>query len=415
VSTSHEQLQRRTVRTLVLTQATGALGMTIGFATASLLAQDISGSKALSGLSQTAQVLGAAVISFLLAPLMARRGRRVGLMTGYAVGALGAGLAVLAGVLSSFPVLLVGATLLGAGSSANNASRYAATDLATDATRARSLAVVVWASTIGAVAGPNLTGPAGWFADVAGIPELTGPFAFGAFGLVLAAIGVAVLLRPDPLLLARREAGIETAAPRGASWGRAWTAVRAVPMLGVAIAALALAHATMIGVMLMTPLHMHDGGAELRVIGLVISVHVLGMFAFAPVVGILADRVGRPPVLLLGGLVLITSLLLCASSPDGMSWQITSGLFLLGVGWSCAMVSASTMVADHAPIEHRTDVQGTSDLVMGLTAAVAGALSGVVVDLAGYRVLALVTLTLALGVVAAALAGRRLSSSPASA
>lgn len=415
MTVSEERLQRRTVRSLVVTQAVGALGMTIGFATASLLAEDISGSTALSGLSQTAQVLGAAVISFLLAPLMARRGRRVGLMTGYAVGALGASLAVLAGVLSSFPVLLVGATLLGAGSAANSASRYAATDLATDVTRARSLAVVVWASTIGAVAGPNLTGPAGWFARVTGTPELTGPFAFGAIGLLLAAVGVAVLLRPDPLLHARRRAGVDAVAPRGASWNRAWSTIRAVPMLGVAIAALALSHATMVGVMLMTPLHMHDGGAQLRVIGLVISVHVLGMFAFAPVVGILADRIGRPPVLLIGGLVLIASLLLCASSPDGMSWQVTAGLLLLGVGWSCAMVSASTMVSDHAPIEHRTDVQGTSDLVMGLTAALAGALSGLVVDLAGYRVLALMTLVLALGVVGAAVAGRRLSSSPASA
>lgn len=403
-------VQRRTVRVLVLTQAVGAVGITIGIATASLLARDLSGSETLSGLAQTAQVLGAAVISFLLAPLMARRGRRAGLLTGYLIGACGGLLAVLAGVLGSMPLLLVGAVLLGAGTAANSAARYAATDLATDETRARSLSLVVWATTVGAVAGPNLTGPAGSFADTLGIPELTGPFALGAIGMLLAALVVGALLRPDPLLLAQEqaaadaEAGLRAVVPlTGSSWSRAVTAVRERPVLGYAIGGLALTHATMIGVMVMTPLHMEHGGSGLEVIGIVISVHVLGMFAFSPLVGLLADRFGRPPVLGAGGAVLLVALLLCASAPSGMSWQVTAGLFLLGLGWSLAMVSASTMVAEHAPLEARTDVQGSSDLVMGMTAAVAGALAGVIVGAAGYPALALASLVLVVGVLGAAL------------
>ncbi len=393
-------IQRRTVRVLVLTQAVGALGITIGIATASLLAKDLSGSEALSGLAQTAQVLGAAVISFLLAAVMARRGRRIGLTTGYLLGAAGGGLAVLAGVVGSMLLLLVGAVLLGAGTSANSAARFAATDLADDSNRGRSLSVVVWATTVGAVLGPNLTGPSGAFADAVNIPELTGPFAIGSFGMLAAALIAFLMLRPDPLLVARERAGEVNVGHvvAGSSASRAWQAVRERPVIGFAIAGLALAHATMISVMVMTPLHMQHGGAELDVIGIVISVHVLGMFAFSPLVGMLADRLGRPLVLGVGGFVLVLALLLCASSPEGMSWQVTAGLFLLGVGWSLAMVSASTMVAEHAPLEARTDVQGSSDLVMGLTAASAGALAGLVVDIAGYPVLALVTLALAFGV-----------------
>jgi len=396
--------QRRTVRVLVVTQAVGAVGITIGIATASLLARDLSGSEAMSGLAQTSQVLGAAVISFLLAPLMYRRGRRVGLMTGYLVGAVGGLVAVLAGVLGSMPLLLVGTLLLGAVTSANNASRYAATDLATDDNRARSLSLVVWATTIGAVLGPNLTGPAGAFADAVGIPELTGPFAVGTFGMLAAALVVGVLLRPDPLLLAQRVAagGAQPPRPSGSSWSRTVAAVRARPVLGYAIAGLALTHATMIGVMTMTPLHMEHGGAGLEVIGVVISVHVLGMFAFSPLVGMLADRVGRPPVLAAGGAVLLAALLLCSSAPTGMSWQVTAGLFLLGLGWSLAMVASSTLVAEHAPLAVRTDVQGVSDLVMGLTAASAGALAGVIVGVAGYPELAVVSLALVLGVLGCA-------------
>jgi len=160
-------------------------------------------------------------------------------------------------------------------------------------------------------------------------------------------------------------------------------------MIAAAIVALAAAHAVMVSVMVMTPLHMEHGGAALRVIGIVISLHVLGMFAFAPVVGFAADRLGRPAVMGAGGIVLLVSLVLCAISPEGSSLQIFSGLFLLGLGWSMATVASSTLVAEQAPIESLTTVQGTSDLAMNLAAALGGALSGVIVGALGFAALSL--------------------------
>lgn len=381
-------VQRRTVRTLVVAQAVGAIGITIGIATASLLARDISGSETQAGLAQTFQVLGAAVAAYLLARLMSRRGRRVGLVTGYLLGASGAVLAVLAGVAGSMALLLVGAVLLGSTTAANSSARYAATDLAEDVHKGRALSTVVWATTIGAVAGPNLTGPAAALARWLGIPELTGPFALGSVGMLGAAVVVGVLLRPDPLLLAREAAGVPAAEPSGTAWARAVTAARERPVLSFAVLGMACAHAAMVAIMVMTPLHMEHGHAELRVIGLVISLHVLGMFAFSPLVGMLADRTGRSAVLVEGAGLLLVSLVLCASAPEGSSWQIFVGLFLLGLGWSFATVAASTLIAQHAPLDVRTDVQGAADLVMGLTAAGAGGLAGVVVGAWGYPELA---------------------------
>lgn len=402
-------VQRRTIRTLVVAQAVGAVGITIGIATASLLARDISGSDKQAGLAQTFQVLGAAIASFLLARLMSRHGRRFGLVTGYVVGAAGAVLAVVAGVVDSMLVLLVGAVLLGATTAANSSARYAATDLAPENRRARALSTVVWATTIGAVAGPNLTGPAGSLADRLGIPELTGPFALGSLGMLGAAVVIGFFLRPDPLLVAREVAGLATTEPAGTSWGRAFKAVGERPVLGSSIAGLAGAHAVMVAVMVMTPLHMEHGGAHLQIIGIVISVHVLGMFAFSPLVGLLADRVGRPQVLGAGGVVLLVALALCSMAPMGSSWQIFAGLFLLGLGWSLATVSASTMISDHTPLEARTDVQGAADLLMGLTAAAAGGLAGLIVGEFGFPVLAVSAGGLALVVVAAAVAAHRLT------
>ncbi len=406
-------VQARSLRVLMLAQAIGAIGITIGIATASLLARDLSGSESLAGLAQTFQVLGTAIAAFLLARLMSARGRRIGILTGYLLGAAGAATAVVAGVVGSMMLLLVGAVLLGSASAANAGARYAAVDLAPEATRARSLSLVVWATTIGAVAGPNLTGPSSAFADLLGIPELTGPFALGAIGMLFAALVVGVLLRPDPLLVARELAGADPEPVTGSSWGRAVAAVRERPVLAWSIMALAGAHAAMIGVMVMTPLHMEQGGAELNVIGVVISVHVLGMFAFSPVVGVVADARGRSFALACGGSILLVALIMCASAPEGSSWQIFVGLFLLGLGWSFATVTASTLIADHAPLRVRTDVQGSADLVMNVTAAATGGLAGLTVGLLGYPALALGTMVLAVLVILAAVRVARLAQLPA--
>jgi MFS family permease len=405
-----QQVQRRTLWTLVASQGLGGLGITIGVAVAAILAEDILGSPELAGLAQTMQVLGAAVASFLLAHLMGKHGRRPGLALGYLLGAAGAGLAVLAGVIDSFPTLLLGAALLGSTTAANNQSRYAATDLAKPHRRASALSLVVWATTIGAVAGPNLTGFAGDVAANLGLPPLTGPFMFGVVGMLASAVVILVFLRPDPLLVAR-EAVVDTGgAPvvlTGTKWSRVRDVIRTRTGVATGITTLALAHAVMIAVMVMTPLHMHHGGAELDIIGIVISAHVLGMFAFAPVNGWASDRFGRVVVMNAGAVVLLVSVGLSGTAPTGASWQIGWGLFLLGLGWSMCTVSASTLLSESAPLDARTDVQGAADLIMGLVAAAAGVVAGLVMGGLGYGALNVFAALLVTGIVTAAEFARR--------
>lgn len=404
-----DPVQQRTVRTLVGAQAVGALGITVGIATASLLAEDISGKESMAGLAQTFQVGGAAVASYLLAGLMAARGRRIGLLTGIVSASVGSLLCVVAGEVGSMPLLLAGAALLGAMTSVNLAARYAATDLAEPDHRAKALSIVVWAATIGAVLGPNLAGPSGDLALALGLPELTGSFLVGTVAMAVAGLVIAVFLRPDPLLLARERAGLSATPPAGTSWGRVREVLREKPVVAAAMLALASAHAVMISVMVMTPVHMKHGHAELEVIGFVISLHVLGMFAFSPLVGWAADRVGRVPLLAASGVTLLVATLLCGRSPMGSSWEIFVGLFLLGVGWSLATVAGATLVTDHAPLSARTDVQGATDLLMGVAGAAAGGIAGVVVGLLGYGWLnVFAALLAAIVLLASLLAGRSL-------
>ncbi len=379
------RVQRRTVRTLVGSQMLGGVGVSSGIAVGSILAEDVLGSADLAGLANTAQVLGAAVLTVPMARLMAARGRRAGLVAGYVTGTVGAALAVVAGIQQSFLLLLCATTLFGAATASNSQARYAATDLAQPGRRGTALSLVVWATTVGAVVGPNLIGPAGRVARSLGIPELVGPFVFSMVGFVLGGLLLWALLRPDPLLLARSTAAPADGAVRAhGSLRRGLSAIGRHPTALLGVVAVAVGHTVMVAVMVMTPLHMDHGGATLRLVGLVISIHVLGMYAFSPATGWLVDRLGGRTVILGGVVVFLVAVLLAGRAPEGWSGGLAVGLFLLGLGWSCTMVAGSTLVVEALPLADRPAAQGAADLVMGLAAAGGGALSGVVVGSWGF-------------------------------
>lgn len=402
---SDPTVQRRTVSTLVGSQILGGIGMSSGIAVGSLLAEQVSGSAELAGLGGTFQVLGAALIAIPMARVMARRGRRPGLNLGYTLGIAGALVLILSGVTSSFAVLLVGSVLLGGAQAANSQARYAAADLAEDAHRGRDLSIVVWATTIGAVLGPNLVGPAEPVARALHIPLLTGPFVFSTVGFLLAGLLLHLRLRPDPLLLARERAQAASGEQvhQHGSIGRGLRVIAAHPTALVGLVTLAVGHTVMVAVMVMTPLHMHHGGAELRVIGLVISLHIVGMYAFSPLTGLAVDRVGGRVVAGVGSAILVAAGLLAAQAPAGWSSGLTVALFLLGLGWSCTLVAGSTLIAGSLPVGERASSQGASDLTMGLAAGGGGALSGVVVGQFGYDVLGIAAAVLATTIALAAL------------
>ncbi|WP_022924523.1 MFS transporter [Serinicoccus marinus] len=396
------QLQSRTVLTLMGSQTLGGIGVASGIAVGAIVAADVSGRDALSGLATTTQVLGGALFTIPVAALMGRHGRRAGLSAAYVIGALGAALAITATATGTFWLLLVGTTLFGASTTAGSQARYAATDLAVPERRGRQLSWVVWATTIGSVLGPNMVGPGKAVAGVLGLPPLAGAWVFSAVGFALAAVVLQLALRPDPLVTARRLAGVDTDQPVGrqGSVADGLRLIRATPAAMWGTVALTVGHIVMVAVMVMTPLHMRHGQAEIELIGLVISLHILGMYGLAPVTGQLTDRWGARPVVLLGVVLLVLACLLAGLSQDGFSGGLTAGLVLLGLGWSCTMVAGSGTVAGSVPVGQRASVQGAADLVMGLSAAAGGALAGVVMDLAGYAWLCVLAALAAVGLAA---------------
>jgi MFS family permease len=411
-------LQRRTLAVLIMTQMVGGIGVAIGIAVGALLAARMGGTQ-ISGLGQSSLVVGAALLAVPVTRLMARRGRRPGLVLAYLIGAAGAALVVFAAAWDSVPLLFVGLFAFGGGSAANYQARYTAVDLAAPSKRGRQLSWVVWAATVGSVAGPNLAQVADDSVRRFGAVEYSGPFVFSAVAFLVGGLIVFLLLRPDPLLTARSLAGtgaVPTAGPPTASpattgpvAGGIRAAAREVlasPAARLGVAAVAVGHLVMVGVMAMTPVHIDQAGGghgdTLRIVGIVLSIHIAGMYALSPITGWLTDRVGRRPVIL-GGVALLVAACAVAGTAGHDTARLSAGLLLLGMGWSGTMVAGSTLLSESVGVANRPSVQGLSDLVMGLAAASAGALSGVVVAWASYSTLTVLAAIATVPLVALAL------------
>lgn len=386
-------IQRRTISVLASGQVFSGIAVAGSVAAGSLIAASIADSDVAAGLAQTAGVVGAAVMALPLARIALSRGRRAALTTGYAIGAAGAVVVVVAAVARSLPLVILGCLAVGVASASNYQSRYAATDLAEEHHRARALSWVVWAGTAGAVLGPNLLEASGHLGTALGLPMLSGPYVVAAGCLVVTTAILLVFLRPDPYLLATQHRAATTGEyGRRPSLRDGFEHLRGRPRAILGIAVIATGHVVMVMVMVMTPVHMAHVDVTLSLIGLVISVHVAGMYAFSPVVGWAVDRAGRIAVAVTGIVVLSSACVVAALAPGDAVAMLGVGLFLLGLGWSCTLISGSTLVTDEVATAERPAVQGLSDLTMNSAGAVGGVVAGVVVVLASYSVLCLVAL-----------------------
>jgi MFS family permease len=391
-------LQRRTLRVLVFAQIFAALGGS-GGAAGALLAFDLTGDESLASLPLALLVVGSSATVVPISALSRRSGRRVGLTAALATAALGAVGIVIAGVFENFAALCAASVLFGAGNSAVLLARYAAADLSTPEQRGRAIGRVVFATTFGGIAGPNLLAPAGDVAKAFGLPELTGLYVFSAAAFSVAALVLFTLLRPDPLQLATAGDAKDDLDERARMRPHVSLRELLAPVSAVTgLTTIVVANFVMVAVMTMAPVHMQEQGHSLELVGLVVSLHVAGMFAPSPLTGWLTDRLGPPPITAFCAVVLIVSGIISAVSGHGpVSFAV--GLVLLGIGWNAGLISGSALLASSVEAAQRPRVEGAGDLSMGIAAATATAIAGPVVGIAGYATLALA------GAVAAAALG----------
>jgi MFS family permease len=366
--------------------ALGATGYFAGLAVAPLAAEDLTGGVTWSGLPGAMAIVGTALGATVVTSLLHRVGRRGGLVVAYVVGVVGAMVAVTALRTGAFPILLVGTTLIGVGHAANQLTRYVVAELHEPERRGRALGWIVWAGTIGGVVGPNLLAPAGRVAEAAGQPPLVGSYVVGLAAMAVVAVGYQLALRPDPGTLAVSEAldeGVGDEGPPASAWRL--TTVR------VAIVVMVTGQVVMVWLMSMTPVHIRESGGDLGRIGLILSAHIFGMYALAPVAGWVEDRYGSLRAIAVGLTTLAVAAVLAAgSTPGGVVMGVA--LFLLGLGWSFGFVAGSTLLARGVPAPIRAAVQGRVETVVFLASAVASLGAGLLLDAVGYVGLCLLAL-----------------------
>jgi MFS family permease len=370
---------------------------------ASLAARHLTGSPRLAGLPSALAVMGTATGTTVLGNIAKTRGRRVGLVGATAVAIFGAALAAFGVLVESFLLLLAGMATLGAGNAASQFARYSAAELAITERRGTAVSTIVFAGTIGAVIGPRLLGPSGLLAERLLGTVYPGGFLAAAACLALAEVVYVSMLRPDPSVVGVVDHGIGEA---GAAMTPA-SAFRA-PGVQVALAAMVVGQLVMVLIMTATPIHIEDSGFGLGVVGTIISAHTLGMFAFAPLIGRLADKVGPIPVLILGIFTLAVSGVTAATAPTDATVVLGLALFLLGLGWSLGFVSGSALLAKVLDPSIRPVVQGRVDSIVWLSSATGSLTAGLLLAGPGYSFLSVVgAFLVVIPAVMLALKGRR--------
>lgn len=391
-----ERLYRRTLVIIVISQIFGGAGLAAGITVGALLAQDMIGTEGVTGVPAALFTLGSAVAALLVGRLSERYGRRIGLASGFLAGGIGAIGVVVAAVTGNIVLLFASLFIYGAGTATNLQARYAGTDMAPSTKRATAISIALVSTTLGAVAGPNLVDDMGWFAVSIGVPALAGPFILAAAAFILAGLVLLILLRPDPLLIAKAIATVQRSNESILADTNATTLV--INKRGVVVGAtiMILTQMVMVAIMTMTPINMSHHGHSLSDVGLVIGIHVGAMYLPSLITGILVDKVGRTAMAIASGVTLLAAGILASAAPADSMPLLIIALALLGLGWNFGLISGTTLIVDATTPTTRARTQGTVDVTIALAGASSGALAGLVVANSSYMVLSLAGGVLAL-------------------
>jgi hypothetical protein len=293
-------------------------------------------------------------------------------------------------LLESFSLVLAGSAALGVANAAVFLTRYAAADQPGTTHSGGTMGLVLAAAATGAVAGPNLLGPAGALAHAAGLPHVAGLYVVAAPSFGLAAMLLIRGSRPaaaDPRPSSRP-------AVRGA--GRMGS-----PALRRALFVLGAANLALVAPMAIAPVHMVQHGHGLTIVGIVVSIHVLCMFATAPLWGRLGDAVGHPVVITVGAGLISLAGFAATIANTAHAGVMTGVLALLGLGWSAGVVAASALLAGSVPAADRLRAEGIGEVAMSVAAGGGAPVAGIVVAAGGFAALGLAVAAVGIAAIAA--------------
>lgn len=374
---------------MILSQIFGGAGLAAGITVGALLAQDMLDTESAAGIPVGLLTLGSAGAALLVGRFSQRFGRRLGLATGFLAGGLGAIGVIIAALLNSIILLFISLLIYGAGTATNLLARYAGTDLATAKQRATAVSMAMVSTTFGAVAGPNLVDVMGKFADSISIPTLAGPFILAASAFILAGLVLLIFLHPDPLIVSKAIAEAQKRDVTAQTEQNLKNSIINKKGIIVGSTIMVLTQFVMTSIMTMTPIHMGHHGHSLREVGLVIGFHIGAMYFPSLITGLLIDKIGRKVMAAASGVALLASGILAAFAPGESMSLLICALILLGLGWNFGLISGTALIIDATHPSNRAQTQGSVDVLLALSGASGGALSGMIVAHSSYTVLSL--------------------------
>jgi MFS family permease len=339
---------------------------------------------ALATLPVTCWVLGGAIATMPASLHMKRVGRQRGLTSGTLWGIAGALICATAIWLQSFWLLCFGTLVWGTYNAYGQYYRFAAADIASPDFRATAISLVLAGGLVGGILGPTTS---------RFTIDLLAPKFMGAYlALILFAVATMVLLRfiriPTPSASERAKAG------------RPLREIAAQPKFLIAVFSAAIGYGVMNFLMTSTPIAMQVCGHPYGDAALVISSHVVAMFAPSFITGRLIRAFGVLPMMLLGALLNLVCIgvALAGIAVANFWWSMV----LLGVGWNFLYIGGTTLLTETYRPEERAKAQGANDQAIFIVMVISSFTSGMTVTTAGWERVNLLALPL-IGAVAVAL------------
>lgn len=382
--TSLRKFYKKVLTIVSISQIFGGAGLAAGITVGALIAKDILGTDAYSGLPSALFTLGSAGAAMMVGTLSQKFGRRIGLSIGFILGGVGAIGVIFATVLNNIWLLFIALLIYGSGTATNLQARYAGTDLAKVNQKGKAISITMVMTTFGAVIGPNVADFMGNIALGINLPPLSGPFILAAFAYILAGLVLFIMLRPDPYLIAKR---IHNSSNNTSSIDNTVNNKRGMVFGGFVMV---LTQMVMLAIMTMTPVHMAHYGHTLSAIGIVIGLHIGFMYFPSLITGFLVDKVGAKIMSIASAITLLLAGLVSAFAPPNSVSLIALGLSLLGLGWNFGLISGTTMVVQSTSLDIRAKIQGKVDVFIALSGAAGGALSGVIVAQSNFMTLGII-------------------------
>jgi MFS family permease len=379
-------LIRRNTLLLALSQSFTGASMGLAYGIGPLMVLALTDSASLAGLSVALIALSRFIVAYPIGQITDQYGRKPGILLGLALGLIGALMLGASMSLKSLPLFVAGLLVFAMGIHASQQLRVAVTDMFPPQRRAQALGFVAMGSMLGLLICPLIIISGEWLALRMGFEPLGMPWYMAPL-LIVPAMFVVRFIRPDPkeigMHLNRYYPDIIPPPPR-AKEARVdfsgWNLFRFQPTR-IAIVANAASSGNMSIVMVLMTLVLAHHGHSLAAIAISHMFHTAGMFGFTIPLGRLADRIGRPRVMMPGVVITIAGAALVGFTES--YWPITLGTFLVGIGWAAANVSATAMIADHVQTAERGRAIGVNDSVAGGVSVFVAVTTGPLIESSG--------------------------------